>query len=401
MYNKVDIGCMMSLEIACHTIIKDYEKSFICLRWRKIMKKAMKITALVTLIAIVTVLLLGVGYVVYVYAQYYRHGDNIDILSDKSIELKANASNEFTAMTYNIGFGAYDTEFSFFMDQGVDAATGEIQTGKYGKAVSKENVLKNTNGSIGLVEANPTDFLFMQEVDTKGTRSYNVNQYDTIRNSETLKNYNHSFAENYHSAFLAYPLNDFIGANNSGLATFSKYNVSSNTRRSYPLDDGFAKFFDLDRCIMISRVPLDNGKELTLINNHMSAYDEGGTIRAQQLVMLKTIMEEERANGNYVIVGGDFNHDLNQAKFPTGQERPDWISDLLPSDLGEGFAIASDTSIGTCRAAERPYTKGYNYEVVVDGFIVSDNIDVVKVQNIDAGYLFSDHNPVKITFKLK
>ena len=364
------------------------------------MKKAMKITALVTLIVLVTMLLTVVGYVVYVFAQYYRIDDNLDIASDNTSAVTASAGTEFTAMTYNIGFGAYDTEYSFFMDAGVDAKTGEAQTGEYAKAVSKENVVKNINGSISLFDANPTDFLFMQEVDTKGHRSYGVNQYDTIRNSANLKNYNHSYAENFHSAYLAYPLNDFMGSNKAGLATFSKYKVDSNLRRSYPLDDGFAKFFDLDRCIMVSRVPLDNGKSLTLINNHMSAYDKGGTIRAQQLVMLKEVMEAEKALGNYVIVGGDFNHDLNQAKFPTGQERPTWISDLSPADIGDNFSIASDSSIGTCRAAEIPYEKGYNYEVVVDGFIVSNNIQVVKVQNIDAGYAYSDHNPVQITFKL-
>ena len=39
------------------------------------------------------------------------------------------------------------------------------------------------------------------------------------------------------------------------------------------------KFTDLDRCFLISRLGLDNGKELVLINVHLSAYDQGGTIR--------------------------------------------------------------------------------------------------------------------------
>ena len=47
-----------------------------------------------------------------------------------------------------------------------------------------------------------------------------------------------------------------------------------------------------------------------LINLHMSAYDEGGTIRAKQLEMLNAVLSEERAAGNYVIAGGDFNHCL-------------------------------------------------------------------------------------------
>lgn len=365
------------------------------------LKKGMKITGLVLLITIVAVLLLAVGYVAYVFIQYDRVEDNLSIVSDNNTDMIANSTNEFTALTYNIGFGAYDTEYSFFLDSGSDKGTGEIQTGEYSKAVSKDNVLKNINGSIGLIESNIADFVFTQEVDVKGDRSYDVNQYDMIRNSSILSDYSHNYAQNFDSAYLLYPFNDPHGANKAGMATFSKYKVDSNMRKSYPLDDGFAKFFDLDRCILITRIPLDNGGELTLINNHMSAYDKGGTIRAQQLEMLKKVMDEEAAKDNYVIVGGDFNHDLNQEKFETKQNRPDWISDLKPSDMNEGFTIQSGTNVGTCRAAEIAYYKGYNYEVVVDGFIVSDNIDVIKVENIDAGYAFSDHNPAKITFKLK
>ena len=367
----------------------------------KSLKKGMKITALVLLCTIVAVILLAVGYVAYVFIQYDRVEDNLNIVSDNNTETIAKATDEFTALTYNIGFGAYDTEYSFFLDSGSDKETGEVQTGEYSKAISKENVLKNINGSIDLIESNMADFVFAQEVDVKGDRSYDVNQYDMIRNSTVLSTYSHNYAQNFDSAYLLYPFNDPHGANKAGMATFSKYKVESNIRKSYPLDDGFAKFFDLDRCIMITRVPLDNGKELTLINNHMSAYDEGGTIRAQQLEMLKTVMDEEAAKGNYVIVGGDFNHDLNQTEFPTGQNRPDWISDLTADDMNPGFTIQSGTNSGTCRAAELPYEKGYNYEVVVDGFIVSSNVDVIMVENIDAGYAFSDHNPAKLTFKLK
>lgn len=47
-----------------------------------------------------------------------------------------------------------------------------------------------------------------------------------------------------------------------------------------------------------------------------------------------------------------------------------------------------------------PYTKGVNYTLVIDGFIVSDNVTVKEVENIDTGFEFTDHNPVKMTFVL-
>jgi exonuclease III len=38
---------------------------------------------------------------------------------------------------------------------------------------------------------------------------------------------------------------------------------------------------------------------------------------------------------------------------------------------------------------------------VIDGFIVSPNVEVLSVQTIDLDFKNSDHNPVKLTFALK
>ncbi|MCR0381733.1 hypothetical protein MKC91_02965 [[Clostridium] innocuum] len=47
-----------------------------------------------------------------------------------------------------------------------------------------------------------------------------------------------------------------------------------------------------------------------------------------------------------------------------------------------------------------PYQKGVNYTVILDGFIVSDNVEAVA-ENMDTDFAYSDHNPVKMTFTLK
>ena len=65
------------------------------------------------------------------------------------------------------------------------------------------------------------------------------------------------------------------------------------------------------------------------------------------------------------------------------------------------FFLDSGENVGTCRAAEIPYTEGVNYQTALDGFVVSDNVEVIKVRNIDTGCEFSDHNPVEMTFFLK
>ena len=136
----------------------------------------------------------------------------------------------------------------------------------------------------------------------------------------------------------------------------------------------------------------------------MSAYDEGGTIRVRQLELLNNTMKTEYDKGNYVIVGGDFNHALGGTAgvFPSQQMLPEWVFELGDEDLTLGMKIVNaqnNTQVPTCRSCDIPYIKGVNYTSVLDGFIVSDNI-TATAENIDADFMYSDHNPVKLTFQL-
>ena len=46
------------------------------------------------------------------------------------------------------------------------------------------------------------------------------------------------------------------------------------------------------------------------------------------------------------------------------------------------------------------YEKGVNYELVIDGFLIGPNVEIVSITNIDTDYKYSDHNPVKMEFRL-
>ena len=352
----------------------------------------------------VFVLLIG-GYLGYVIIQYSRYDDVVKLDIDRESNSKTiSLHREYSISTYNIGFGAYNHEYSFFMDEGY-MKDGTYVSGKYAKAQSKEVVLSNTNGAINTIKNLNSDFLFFQEVDKKANRSYDVNQYEMLMNS--FNSYSSVYASNFHSAYLLYPFNDPIGKTEAGIATLSKYDIKEATRYKLPIDESFpTKFFDLDRCFMITRYTVNEGKELVLINVHLSAYDEGGVYRKKQLDLLNEILKEEREKGNYVIAGGDFNHDIANSlnKFVTEQQVPEWVYVLSDSDLAEGYSFASSDNIPTCRSTDMPYTKDSNYSVVIDGFIVSDNVTVTSVTNIaqEEGelFLYSDHNPVEMKFVL-
>lgn len=375
-------------------------------------KKAVKITAITLASVIGAFLLIIIGYVVYVAAQYYRIEDRLALEVKNGREEVVSLNGEYTLISYNLGFGAYSPEYSFFMDEGV-MKDGTTVTGKYAKGMSKEDVEKNVSGQVNFAKEENADFYFFQEADESADRSYHINMLD--RMTSALSSHASVYAENFHTANLLYPFSDPIGKTYAGILTLSRYKIESAERRSFPITSNFIdKLFDLDRCFSVQHLPVEGSdKFLTLINLHMSAYDEGGTVRAEQLKMLNDVLKEERDKGNFVVAGGDFNHCLIAdqfesdesalACFESGQLTPDWVKNSVLHDreLAEGFRIAANKNAATCRGADMPYEAGVNYETVVDGFLYSDNVEIVSEETVNTAYAFSDHNPVKLTFRLK
>ena len=187
------------------------------------MKTSKKILISILAVLIVVVLFV-VGYVGYVLLSYNRIGDmDLDITTAASNN-EVKIGDVYSVSTYNIGFGAYSQDFTFFLDTGYDE-NGEETCGYYSKAKSKEEVLFNTNGAIDTILDLNVDFALFQEVDTDSTRSYKINQNEMIKQAFT--GFDSTFAINFHSAYLPYPLYDMHGIANAGLATLSKYKIQS------------------------------------------------------------------------------------------------------------------------------------------------------------------------------
>lgn len=363
------------------------------------MKYLKRVLLFISILIGLFIVVLGI-YVFYMQINYYRIEDNLEIEVENNQEEVISVDKEYSIVTYNIGFGSYSSDYSFFMDSG-KMNDGTSVSGVYGRGRSQEEVLRNTNGSLELVKSENPDFILLQEVDIPCYRSQYVDQKSIFM--EGFPSYSSSFAKNYHCSFVALPITDPMGFGESGILALSRFKMESSLRRQLPISTSFvSKFTDLDRCINIIRYKV-NDKELVMINVHLSAYDSGGVFRKEQIKLLNDILKEEHDLGNYVIVGGDFNQDIANTigKFEGKQLRPDWVQEISESELTSGYSFAADDSIGSCRAAEIPYEEGVNYLVTVDGYIVSDNIHVISIKNIDNKFLYSDHLPAVMKFKLK
>lgn len=335
-------------------------------------------------------------YVAYVFISYSRIEDDqaLDV-EGKAQAAAAKVGTEYTAMTYNIGFGAYTPDFTFFMDGG-----------KQSWAASKESVIDCIDGDIDLLKKHKTDFAMIQEVDFDSTRSYHVDEAQQIR--DAFDDMSSTFAVNYHSAFLFYPFYQPHGSSNSGLLTLSDAQITAAVRRSLSISESVSKFLDLDRCYSISRIPVENGKELVLFNTHLSAYGTDGDLHQQQLNKMFGDMQAEYEKGNYVVCGGDYNHDfLGNSKEIFNDEVPEQYSwaapfpdELIPDHFSKVTDYKSGVTVPSCRNCDKPYGDDC-FTVTVDGFIISDNVECTFVDVIDNQFTYSDHNPVVMKFKLK
>ena len=356
------------------------------------MKKVLKIIICIILALIV----IAAAYVAYVFISYHRIGDNIRLetsaaMSSDEIEI----GKEYRIVSWNIGFGAYESDYGFFMDGG-----------KQSWAWSKERLDANLKKIGKRMTEQDADFYLVQEVDFDSTRSYHVDERTYIQ--AALTGYSHTFAQNYDSPFLFYPITQPHGASRAGIMTLSKIQIDSALRRELPIETGYTKLLDLDRCYSVNRISIPGGSELVLYNLHLSAYTSDGTIATEQLKMLLSDMQAEYKKGNYCIAGGDINKDLlgDSSKYFGKADLEYTWAQPIPEEIFEGYDIKlvapldEKAPVPSCRNADGPYHKG-QFQLTIDGFMVSANIEVLESDVYDYQFEYSDHNPVYMIFKLQ
>jgi endonuclease/exonuclease/phosphatase family metal-dependent hydrolase len=293
-------------------------------------------------------------------------------------------------LTWNIGYAGLDCNMDFFYDGGSKTRT------------DKETALQNLNAITSFIANNSADFIFLQEVDRASTRSYKIDMLSEIAAKKPF--YLVFYGINYNVLFVPVPLASPMGKVESGILTLSRYTPSQSVRYAYPARQSFPKrLFLLDRCFVMCRYLLRNGKQLVLINTHNSAFDSDGEQRHEEMLLLKDFITMEYEKGNYIIVGGDWNHipPVENAKLYLGINT-EYFAPLRLSDdfMPPSWKWISDGK-PTNRFLDIPYIKGKTKETLLDFFLISPNVEVIRTERTDMNYQHSDHNPVTGKFVLK
>lgn len=296
-----------------------------------------------------------------------------------------------TIISWNIGYFGLGEEMDFFYEGGKLVRPEKEAYEKYRNACLKR-----------LSTFDTADFIFIQEIDTASRRSWYENQMDLV--SEVLTSYQGFFGINY-KAWVPVPPTRPMGKVRAGLATFSNYVPVSAERVSFESSyDWPMRLFQLKRCFVKSTYNTIDGKQLILVNTHNSAFSDATELREKELNTLKSLMLDEYKKGNYVIVGGDWNQ--NPPSFDSTQLLPIYkskhIRPGIPSDfIPQGWTYSYDPFHTTNRDVNIPYLEGETVSTLIDFFIISPNVELLRVKTIPTGYKESDHQPVVLNVALK
>lgn len=352
------------------------------------LKKILKVLGvLIAAVLIFAVVLIGWLSVTEYKPAAVEEAKTYDFEAAKSLSKEENIK----LLSFNTGYAGLGEEADFFMDGGKNTTTGDEST-----------VRKNLDGISEIIASSGADICLLQEVDADSKRSYGIDQREYYLSGAERPA---AYALNYSCAYVPFPL-PTIGKVHSGLMTISDYEIAASERVSLPCPFSWpVRVANLKRCLLVSYCDIEGtDAKLVIVNLHLEAYDDGEG-KAAQTKMLREFLQAEYEKGNYVIAGGDFNQTFpgTLEKYPV--KNPSlWIPGVLEQELlPEGWSFVYDDSVPSCRLNNQPYDANDEamQHYLIDGFIISPNVELLSVNTLDKGFVFSDHNPVEMNVKLK
>ncbi|OON99708.1 MAG: hypothetical protein ATN35_11280 [Epulopiscium sp. Nele67-Bin004] len=339
-----------------------------------------KMTIAIGIVLVILSLIL-LGYLGFLTIYEYKPNQFLYITTENNQNEVVPLETPLTITTLNLGFGAYEPEFSYFFEDG-----------EMTQAKNLDTIIDNLSMSLDAVLGTRPDIVLVQEVDSRATRSHYTSQISMI--DRVLSSHSSSYTPIFVQKWLAYPFDDMHGITNSGTLTLTSHYISESLRVALPSSEvswPMNIVSSVDPALTIHRMPTEGDRELVVIHLHLLDYSGGvdRTLFIQMLEVLEEIiMEEYSMKGNYVIVGGDFGYILEN--IVTDEEVSNHTANKL-LDLYE-FKWLIDTSKPTTVIDDKFY--------ITSGFLVSRNVDVYSIKTIDTGLEFSKGNPVSMTFEL-
>ena len=256
-----------------------------------------------------------------------------------------------------------------------------------------------------ITEEDP-DLILLQEIDDGARRTDYQDQLQCLLDLLPKRYSCHTSSFYWKALFVPHPR--VMGSAGMKLSTISKYKIHSATR--YQLDsipgNIIAQQFHLKRAALETRLAMDNGNTLAILNTHLSAFYGSTSTPAKQVSQIEGILTKYNDEGIPWILGGDFNllPPGHYEKLPT-HERYLFHenTELLP--LADRFNMIP--SLENLERSDYPqwftHFKNGNSEPdrTIDYLFYSNNLTLEQayVRQSDTRRI-SDHFPITATFSV-
>ena len=316
------------------------------------------------------------------------HGAESDpIQTRERTEHTGAAGDTLHLVTWNLGFGALGRAADFFADGGRSLrALGQKDIELAAANIARR--LRDFDADLFLLQENARGGFLTRGVDLVA----NVNG--------ALSDYWHAYLTDIKTRLMPRWLRI-----DHGLSTLSRRRVTQTEILRLPQEP--KRWFGLLRKYyvgLVTRLPIaGQDGSWVIINLHLAAFDEGAKVRAEQLARVVEFARKAHDAGNWVVIGGDWNLRLTGKPDPASMSAAAlaWLHDLPENSLPKGWNWAVDRVTPTVRTLKGPYEPGKSFTGIIDGYMVSPNVEVLKAQTFDLGFADTDHHPVTAQFRAR
>ncbi|MCB1160158.1 MAG: endonuclease/exonuclease/phosphatase family protein [Leptospiraceae bacterium] len=158
-----------------------------------------------------------------------------------------------------------------------------------------------------IIKDEKPDIILLQEVDDGAKRTDYEDQLEKLLKLFPEDYKCHASAFYWKNYYNPHPM--IQGSTGMKVSTISRYKISSATRYQLPIipDNFFVKNFNLKRAVLETKLPLQNGKILSVFNTHLDAFAQGYNTMEEQVLFLKKLLTNADSKKQPWILAGDFN----------------------------------------------------------------------------------------------
>lgn len=151
------------------------------------------------------------------------------------------------------------------------------------------------------------DVVLLQEVDEGAARTDGEDQLARLQDVLDEAFPCHASTFYWKASFVPHPR--IMGAAGMKLSTLSRYRIDSATRHQLAQlpSDLLTRQFHIRRAILETRLPVDGGEDLVLLNTHLDAFAQGTDTMQLQVAETRNLLDGLSAADQPWVIGGDFN----------------------------------------------------------------------------------------------